>query len=255
MQFYKYQGTGNDFIMVDDRPATFALTQAQIENLCHRRFGIGADGLILLQNAPGYDFRMVYYNADGSQGTMCGNGGRCAVRFAHDLSVIADSTTFIAVDGPHTASVCDENVYLQMKNVDAVEQHPDHDYANTGSPHYITYTQNIENEDVYTKGQAIRYAPEWQAKGGTNVNFVQIQGENTIGVRTYERGVEDETYSCGTGVTAAALSASAKHHMQSPIHINTLGGKLEVSFQANADGSFTDVYLMGPATKVYQGRL
>ncbi len=255
MKFFKYQGTGNDFIMVDNRDESFHLTQPQIEKLCDRRFGIGADGLILLQNATGYDFRMVYFNADGTEGSMCGNGGRCTVRFAHDLGIIADGTLFIAVDGEHKASLCDEDVYLQMKNVDKVEHHNGYDFANTGSPHYVCYTQNIEHEDVYEKGKAIRYADEWAAKGGTNVNFVQVTDEHTISVRTYERGVEDETYSCGTGVTACALSAHIQHQMPSPIHINTLGGRLQVSFQTTDHQTFTDIYLIGPAVKVFEGEV
>jgi diaminopimelate epimerase len=258
MKFYKYQGTGNDFIMIDDRSTIekstgVTLTQTQIENLCHRRFGIGADGLILIQNAEGYDFRMVYYNADGTEGSMCGNGGRCAVRFAHDLAIIGDSTKFIATDGEHLASVCDEDIYLKMIDVPQVEQFTDYDFANTGSPHYVKYSHSLEDDDIYEMGRKIRYSAEWVAKGGTNVNFVQLNDSQTIAVRTYERGVEDETYSCGTGVTACALSANLKHGMESPINIKTLGGQLQVSFQKGENKSFTNIYLIGPAVKVFEG--
>jgi diaminopimelate epimerase len=255
MKFSKYQGTGNDFIMVDNRLLNNHLSQSEIENICHRRFGIGADGLILLENAEGYDFRMVYYNADGTEGSMCGNGGRCTVRFAHDLGIISESAKFIAVDGEHLASVCDEDIFLKMMDVPQVEQFTDYDFANTGSPHYISYVHDLENTDVYELGSKIRYSPEWVAKGGTNVNFVQLNDAQTIAVRTYERGVEDETYSCGTGVTACALSANLKHAMESPIYIKTLGGQLQVSFQKGANNSFSDIYLIGPAVKVFDGEV
>ncbi|MES2797645.1 MAG: diaminopimelate epimerase [Bacteroidota bacterium] len=253
MEFFKYQGTGNDFILIDDRDKKFNLGQSAIENLCHRRFGIGADGLILLQNAEGYDFKMVYFNADGTEGSMCGNGGRCIVRFAHDLGIVGEAAKFIATDGEHLASVCDEDIFLKMIDVPVVEQFSDHDFANTGSPHYIKYTHSLDEDDVYEIGQKIRYSDEWVAKGGTNVNFVQLNDSQTIAVRTYERGVEDETYSCGTGVTACALSANLKHGIESPIHIKTLGGELQVSFQKNASNSFSDIYLIGPALRVFQG--
>jgi diaminopimelate epimerase len=255
MKFAKYQGTGNDFIMIDDRAGATKLSQEQIENLCHRRFGIGADGLILIQNANDYDFRMIYFNADGTEGSMCGNGGRCAVRFAYDLGIIGDSTKFIATDGEHLASVCDEDIYLKMIDVPNVEQYANYDFANTGSPHYVAYTYTLEDDDVYEIGRKIRYSAEWAAKGGTNVNLVQLNDAQTIAVRTYERGVEDETYSCGTGVTACALSANLKHGMESPIFIKTLGGQLQVSFQKGDQNSFTDIYLIGPAVKVFEGEI
>ncbi|MFN8357243.1 MAG: diaminopimelate epimerase [Spirosomataceae bacterium] len=253
MKFYKYQGTGNDFVMVDDRDETFPKNPALIEQLCHRRFGIGADGLILLQNAEGYDFRMVYYNADGNEGSMCGNGGRCTVRFAHDLGVIQDSTRFIAVDGEHLASVCEEEIFLKMVDVNLIEKHEDYDFLNTGSPHYVTYSNDLKELDVYEVGYAIRYADEWVARGGTNVNFVEVLNPETLFVRTYERGVEDETYSCGTGVTACAISAHLRHGLEAPIQIRTLGGNLRVSFVEKEDGTFEDVYLIGPAKRVFEG--
>jgi diaminopimelate epimerase len=253
--FHKYQGTGNDFIMIDDRDKTFPISQQFIESLCHRRFGIGADGLILLQNEEGYDFRMVYFNADGTEGSMCGNGGRCTVRFAHDLGIIGEAAKFIATDGEHLASVCDEDIFLKMMDVPVVEQNKEYDFANTGSPHYITYVHDLENTDVYEIGNKIRYSDFWQKKGGTNVNFVQLNDSQTIAVRTYERGVEDETYSCGTGVTACALSANLKHQMESPIQIKTLGGALQVSFQKGENNSFSNIYLIGPAVKVFEGKI
>jgi diaminopimelate epimerase len=249
--FYKYQGTGNDFVMIDNRDEQFPVSQPYIEQLCHRRFGIGADGLILLQNDPDYDFRMIYFNADGREGSMCGNGGRCAVRFAEDLGIFSGSTTFIAVDGKHEASATKEVISLKMGEVRSLEQHESYDFMNTGSPHYVKYVSEIKNFDVFNEGRKVRYDDEWVKRGGTNVNFVEVLDKETIYVRTYERGVEDETYSCGTGVTACALSAHLKHGMQSPIKIITNGGNLQVAF----DSDFQHVYLIGPAVKVFDGKL
>jgi len=249
MKFYKYQGTGNDFIMVDNRDGSFSVSQEYIEHLCNRRFGIGADGLILLQNDAEYDFRMVYYNADGREGSMCGNGGRCTVRFAEDLGIFVENTKFIAVDGEHTAKANKKAITLKMGEVHSLERHEAFDFMNTGSPHYVTYVTDIETFDVFSVGKNIRYSPEWVARGGTNVNFIEILNDDTIYVRTYERGVEDETYSCGTGVTASVLSAYMRHSMKSPINVITKGGNLQVSF--NRD--FTNIHLTGPAIRVFDG--
>ncbi|WP_064196731.1 MULTISPECIES: diaminopimelate epimerase [Emticicia] len=251
IKFYKYQGTGNDFVMIDNRDEKFPASQAYIEHLCHRRFGIGADGLILLQNDPNYDFRMVYYNADGKEGSMCGNGGRCTVRFAEDLGIFKDKTKFIAVDGEHLADANEAVIALKMGEVHSIERHDFYDFMNTGSPHYVAFVKGIESFDVYNEGKKIRYSDEWVARGGTNVNFVEVIDNETIYVRTYERGVEDETYSCGTGVTASALSTFLRFGMKSPINVITKGGNLKVSFNEN----FTDIRLIGPAMKVFDGIL
>lgn len=253
IRFSKYQGTGNDFIMIDDRAEQFPVSQPLIEFLCHRRFGIGADGLILLRNAEGYDFRMVYFNADGREGSMCGNGGRCTVRFAQDLGLFEENTTFIAVDGEHKAVACEEEIFLNMSNVSGSQQDGKDDFLNTGSPHYVTFTENIEEVDVVTEGKKIRYGDVYGPKGGTNVNFVQVLGEQSLYVRTYERGVEDETYSCGTGVTACALMAYQRLQMTEPISVKTRGGNLRVSFVPHTDGTFDSIYLIGPAVKVFEG--
>ncbi|CAG4993883.1 Diaminopimelate epimerase [Dyadobacter sp. CECT 9275] len=253
--FYKYQGTGNDFVMIDDRSENFPVDNELIAHLCHRRFGIGADGLILLRHAEGYDFRMVYFNADGGEGSMCGNGGRCVVRFAHDLGIFSEHTSFIAVDGPHEASVDGEVISLKMSPVNKVEQYEAYDFMNTGSPHYVTYVDDIKETEVVEIGKDIRYGPKYGPVGGTNVNFIEVLRNNHLSVRTYERGVEDETYSCGTGVTACALSAHLREGWASPIVVDTVGGTLEVSFNALPGNTFDEIYLTGPAMRVYEGRV
>ncbi len=255
MDFYKYQGTGNDFVLIDDRNETFpSSNQALIEHLCHRRFGIGADGLILLQNDPDYDFRMVYFNADGAEGSMCGNGGRCIVRFAHDLGLFDSETRFRAVDGEHTAVVCEEDIFLKMGAVSGIEDREGLTFLNTGSPHVVRFVDDLESLDVVVEGRTIRYSSTLQPNG-TNVNYAQVLDDNTVFVRTYERGVEDETYSCGTGVTAVALVAHQQLAMLDPIFIKTIGGNLRVSFNRLADGRFDDIYLIGPAKRVFAGTI
>ena len=251
--FHKYQGTGNDFIMIDDRLGSFPVSKELIASLCHRRFGIGSDGLILLQNAEGYDFRMVYFNADGGEGSMCGNGGRCVVRFAHDLGLFDEFTSFIAVDGPHEGRASADLIRLKMSPVREVDRHDTYDFMNTGSPHYITYVDNIDEAEVVETGKDIRYGPVYGPVGGTNVNFVEVKEDNRLSVRTYERGVEDETYSCGTGVTASALSAHIRQGWASPIKVETIGGTLEVAFNQLAPGDFDGIFLIGPAVKVFEG--
>jgi len=253
IKFAKYQGTGNDFIMVDDREQTFPITENLIAHLCHRRFGIGADGLILLQKAEGYDFRMVYFNADGREGSMCGNGGRCTARFAQDLGLFEEGTTFIAVDGEHKAAVCEEEIFLKMGDVAGYQQDGEAIFMNTGSPHYVAFVDDLETRDIVSEGRSIRYGEVYGPQGGTNVNFAQVIDEQTLSVRTYERGVEDETYSCGTGVTACALAAYTEKSMSEPINIITKGGGLRVSFVPNNQGGFESIYLIGPAVKVYEG--
>jgi diaminopimelate epimerase len=251
--FVKYQGTGNDFVLIDDREAWFPASTELIAHCCHRRFGIGADGLILIRKAEGYDFRMVYYNADGHEGSMCGNGGRCAVQFARDLGIFTDHTHFIAVDGAHEASLTNGLVRLKMTDVLHIEQHEAYDFLNTGSPHYVAYVANVDTVEVVPIGREVRYGPVYGPQGGTNVNFVEVLASSRLKVRTYERGVEDETYSCGTGVTACAISAYLKEAHTAPIQIETLGGTLSVDFKAQADGTFREIFLTGPATRVFEG--
>jgi diaminopimelate epimerase len=251
--FYKYQGTANDFVMIDNREGHFdAANQQLVAFLCERRLGVGADGLILLQDRAGYDFEMVYFNADGRLGSMCGNGGRCTVAFAKQLGVISDQAYFLAADGDHYASISPEGlVSLKMNDVQAIECAQGFYYLNTGSPHYVEFVDNLADYQVFQNGKAIRNNDRFRSEG-TNVNFAQLpQPEEAMFVRTYERGVEDETFSCGTGVTATAIAASFKG-LSSPVRIRTLGGNLEVSFSRQGE-QVTDIYLTGPAQKVFCG--
>ncbi|MBD0832607.1 diaminopimelate epimerase [Aestuariibaculum sediminum] len=253
--FYKYQGTGNDFVMIDNRQQTFNKKDTKrVAFLCDRRFGIGADGLILLENHPDLDFKMVYYNADGNESTMCGNGGRCLVAFAKDLGVIKDKAVFEAIDGLHHAEIKDGIVKLQMLDVENVEEYDKHVFLNTGSPHHVQFEEQIEDFDIKSKGSQIRYgAPYNQA--GTNVNFVKKINEDTFRVRTYERGVEDETLSCGTGVTAVAIAMhTLKQTNNTLINLNVEGGKLQVCFDAE-NKLYKNVWLIGPATYVFKGTI
>ncbi len=252
--FYKYQGTGNDFIMIDDRKETFDLDDhGFIAHLCHRKFGIGADGLILIRNYQEADFEMIYYNADGHLTSLCGNGSRCAVMFAHQLGVVKNTCKFMTVEGILEASIEHDQVFLKMPDVKAVEIHENYYFLNTGSPHHICHVNDVKTHDVYADGKKIRNgAPYFEV--GTNVNFVQENSEDQIFVRTYERGVEDETLSCGTGVTAAALVQGLRG-AKSPISVTTLGGDLQVKFEKISDGGYKNIYLIGPAKKVFSGTI
>lgn len=256
VEFYKYQGTGNDFVMIDNRSDFFPKKDTKlIEQLCDRRFGIGADGLILLENDSDTDFRMVYYNADGNQSSMCGNGGRCLVAFAKKLNVIENETTFIATDGLHHATIApDSIVSLQMIDVDAINKFEDHTFLNTGSPHHVQLVDDLEHYNVKEKGAAIRYG-DLYGKPGSNVNFVKKIDDKTFSLRTYERGVEDETLACGTGATAVAIAMNAIGETnETDINLNVEGGKLVVSFEKIGE-HFTNVFLKGPAEFVFKGTI
>ncbi|MTI21933.1 diaminopimelate epimerase [Fulvivirga sp. RKSG066] len=249
--FYKYQATGNDFIMVDNRKGEFSFSNEQISLLCNRKFGIGADGLILIQPHDHLDFEMVYYNPDGSQ-SLCGNGSRCAVNYAHFLGLIDKKTTFEAYDGEHTAEILPNKwVKLKMKDVQNVRLMEDGMFLDTGSPHLVKFVVNLKNYKVYDEGKTIRNGGLFKASG-VNVNFVEVLPDNEIFVRTYERGVEDETLSCGTGVTAAAIAASQKG-LESPVRVQTLGGNLEIEFRNFQNDSYSQVNLIGPAEQVFNG--
>ncbi|HAO27033.1 MAG TPA: diaminopimelate epimerase [Chryseobacterium indologenes] len=252
MEFYKYQGTGNDFVMVDNRDLQFPKDKKIIEKLCDRRFGIGADGLILLENDPDYDFKMVYYNSDGGESTMCGNGGRCLVAFAFFLDIFEDRCKFIAIDGEHEAEIHNGIIKLKMIDVETVSHDGNDSVLNTGSPHYVEYVDKLADYDVYDNGYGIRNSENYK-ENGINVNFVEKISENEIFVRTYERGVEDETYSCGTGVTASALTFLQNDNLTS-VKVKTLGGNLKVYAEKNGD-SFHNIWLEGPAKQVFRGKV
>ncbi|MEM8908988.1 MAG: diaminopimelate epimerase [Bacteroidota bacterium] len=254
--FYKYQGTGNDFVLIDNRGAGHLQGRDTdlIKRLCDRRFGIGADGLILLQERQGYDFEMVYFNADGRESSMCGNGGRCITAFAKFLGIIHERTHFLAIDGPHDAFIDVEDwVELKMSDVASVESGEDYFIMDTGSPHYVIFVEDLDDIDVVNNGQAIRYSERFRAEG-INVNFVE-KNRSGIMVATYERGVEDETLSCGTGVTAAAIAYYLKQPTadRQEVAISSKGGPLKVRLAPDAEGGFQNVWLGGAAQQVFQG--
>lgn len=253
LHFYKYQGTGNDFILVDNRDGSIRLSTKQILTLCDRRFGIGADGLMELQMQAGYDFKMVYYNADGKEGSMCGNGGRCITRFAQDSGILKNNYEFIAVDGPHSSYIDDDGiVHLKMKDVVKIDNYNSYSYLNTGSPHVVKMVPHVMDMDVLEEGKRIRYNDHYRERG-VNVNFVELIDEDHLFVRTYERGVEDETFSCGTGVTAAALINAHNDAGFNHVDVKTLGGNLFVEYEKTGEETFHDIWLCGPARQVFKG--
>ncbi len=271
IKFYKYQGTGNDFVIIDQREHQWLTRddQQKIEKICNRRFGIGADGLMLLQKMPNtgggifYDFEMVYFNADGRESSMCGNGGRCLAAFAHSQKVFEKKCRFWAIDGEHEAQMIGKN-WVELKMIDvqnAQSESQDAFLMNTGSPHYVVFSEDISDLNIFELGREIRYSNRFR-KEGINVNFVEIYAENEIEVATYERGVEAETLSCGTGVTAAAialfLKKNPKNNLQD-IKIRTKGGNLAVKFEAeqaeNDAPKFKNIWLCGPAERVFEGKI
>jgi diaminopimelate epimerase len=252
ISFAKYHGAGNDFILIDNRAGAIQLTHEQVAHLCHRHFGIGADGLMLLETAERADFRMVYYNSDGDESTMCGNGGRCIAAFAHRLGIIQEHTKFIAIDGPHEARLRPGGIIdLHMQDVAGIAHYEDHSILNTGSPHYVVWVSDVQHTDVFNAGRKLRYSEPFMPKG-INVNFVQRLNDG-LWVRTYERGVEGETLSCGTGVTAAAIAATGHATGSFKTGIQTPGGILEVSFVKDSPDSAKQVVLTGPAVFVFEG--
>ncbi len=253
MKFSKYQGAGNDFILIDNRKGAFdAQNEALVKKLCDRKFGIGADGLMLLQDTKNFDFEMVYFNADGREGSMCGNGGRCIVAFARDLGIISQKTDFLAVDGPHHADIEDEQVNLQMIDVDHISKDGAAYVLHTGSPHYVQLVDHLAEMDVYKDGHTIRNNNTYR-EAGINVNFVEKE-DNGYFVRTFERGVEDETLACGTGATAAAIAMAIEEKREGEVEIpiRVLGGQLYISFVKHGN-SFKNVHLKGPANYVFNG--
>ncbi len=254
MHFYKYHGAGNDFIIFNNLNDEFKIDNKIIAKLCHRRFGIGADGIMLLNKNQNFDFEMKYFNSDGFEGSMCGNGGRCIVAFAKKIGIINDYTKFKAVDGEHEAYVYSDNsVKLKMSDVENIISTEKYYYLNTGSPHYVEFVDNITKIDVFNKGKEIRYSQQFSPYG-TNVNFAEIK-VHFVKLRTYERGVEDETLACGTGTVATALSFAMKTNFTGKsVKLKTLGGNLKVHFNKKED-IFTDIWLEGPTEFVFEGEI
>ena len=252
MTFYKYQGTGNDFVVIDNRNGFFPKdNHTMIAEICNRKYGIGADGLLLLENNSKVDFTMVYYNADGKLGSMCGNGGRCIVHFANFLNIINENIVFEAIDGLHEASIHNAIVSLKMNDVAAININSNSVFLNTGSPHHVEMVQDLKNYNVVENGSLIRN--KTYGKEGSNINFVEKIGTNLFAVRTYERGVEAETLSCGTGVTAVAIALSETNRIDTNnVELHTEGGNLLVHFN-KLNGTYYDVYLEGPAKQVFKG--
>ena len=255
IHFHKYQGTGNDFIIMDNRDASLnGLSIGDVKHLCDRRFGIGADGLMLLNKKEGYDFEMKYFNADGRESSMCGNGGRCLVRFADHMGIHKKAYHFIAVDGEHEAEIEKDMVNLKMLDVDGITSYQGDFVLNTGSPHYVKIVSDVMDYDVFEKGMEIRNSADFE-KEGINVNFVEEKKPDEIIVRTYERGVEDETFSCGTGVTASAIICFHNDSGYNEVNVDTKGGKLTVKYDRIGEGKFQNIWLCGPAEKVFEGEV
>ncbi|MFZ4400057.1 MAG: diaminopimelate epimerase [Bacteroidales bacterium] len=256
LKFSKYHGAGNDFILIDNRNDEIKINCKEVSYLCNRHFGIGADGLMLLNSSKNHDFAMKYYNSDGNESSMCGNGGRCITAFASKLGVINNTTIFSAIDGLHTAEIIEDKgslktIRLQMTDVKEITHFDNFNLLNTGSPHYVQFVKSVNDIDVLTEGRKIRYDKKFSPEG-LNVNFVQIL-ENQLFVRTYERGVENETLSCGTGVTASALAFAFDKDIHQ-VFIHTLGGNLTVSFKKQ-NNTFQNIFLEGEACFVYEGKI
>jgi len=256
IKFDKYQGAGNDFVLLDNRENNYdKITSEQVKTICDRHFGIGADGLMMLNKKDGFDFEMIYYNADGNVGSMCGNGGRCIVQFASTLGIKKNEYSFIATDGIHKAEIdLDKEVSLKMNDVSNVHFSLDHYVLDTGSPHYVKFVKDVDKIDVVAEGRKIRNSKEFAEKG-INVNFVEILHEDEIYVRTYERGVENETFSCGTGVTASALMAAHNDNGFNRVEVKTKGGELNVEFEKISETEFKNIWLSGPATFVFSAEI
>tara|TARA_B110000240_G_C13512553_1_gene460648 strand:- start:1876 stop:2646 length:771 start_codon:yes stop_codon:yes gene_type:complete len=249
-EFFKYQATGNDFIIIDDRDNKFdILDSSLIKSLCERKFGIGADGLILLRKEENFDFRMLYFNNDGKESTMCGNGGRCIIHFANLLDIISDNYSFLAIDGSHKGKIYEDIISLKMRDIDMISKYDDYFVVDSGSPHCVKFIDNLSDIDVNNEGQLIRNNKFFK-KEGINVNFVDPE---SLSIRTFERGVEAETLSCGTGTVASAIILHfCKDIIEESVDISTKGGELSVSFQ-EFNGSYKNIWLSGPASLVFSG--
>lgn len=258
IQFFKYQGTGNDFVLIDNYNGQFNVIDSQlVEWICHRRFGVGADGLMLLEKSENAVFKMRYYNSDGRESTMCGNGGRCIAAFATDIGVAPKGQffTFSAIDGEHEAMVEGDMVSLKMIDVHAVKNEADGLFLDTGSPHFVIFVDDPMVVDVAKEGCYWRNHENF-APGGTNVNFVgTVDRNNEVVMRTYERGVEEETWSCGTGAVASAIATHIDKDGGNNYSMKVPGGRLNVSFEAKGNGRFENIWLKGSAKFVFEGKL
>lgn len=258
IHFYKYQATGNDFVIIDAREENIILSKENIKFLCHRHFGIGSDGLIIFENSDKADFSMQFFNPDGSGGMMCGNGGRSIVKFAADKGVIKDKCTFLAPDGLHSATIEGENISLKMTIPTLFQAHKDGFYINTGTSHFVVFENNLEKIDIIKKGRALRNDERFLTYKGCNVNFVEEIKDKNLKIQTYERGVEDLTLACGTGICAAALTYSVKKGLENANHtinIFAQGGNLKVEFEKKENNTFNNVHLIGEAKKVFEGEI
>lgn len=253
--FWKYHGAGNDFVILDNRDGAYnGLSILQLRFLCHRHFGIGGDGVMMLQDHSGADFEMRYFNANGREGSMCGNGGRCIAAFAKRMGLIEDKTRFMAVDGIHEAKLLTDSwVELKMNDVSQIERGYDFAVLDTGSPHYVKYTDGLDDLDVVKEGRSVRYNDRFKKKG-INVNFIQY-GADALHIRTYERGVEDETLACGTGITAAAIVAAGNQNTAYNIPVKANGGQLEVRYDKKDDQHYENIWLCGPAVFSFEGKI
>lgn len=261
LRFYKYEGAGNDFILVDNRERAFEAERELVSHLCDRHFGIGADGLMLLENDAKTEFRMRYFNSDGGESTMCGNGGRCIALFAEHLGIGDYEKTFIAPDGLHIARILQQSlnsalIALGMSDVTNIYHVLDGLFVDSGSPHYVQFVEDVDNVDVFERGRELRNDKEFERYGGVNVNFVSYAPDNSLRVRTYERGVEDETLACGTGITASAVAANYLHEeYKKKYDVKAPGGELRVEFDRNQNGVYTNIILTGEARRVFAGEL
>ena len=256
LRFTKYQAAGNDFILIDNRSGTVRLSRSEIARLCHRRFGIGGDGLILLQNSPGYDFEMKNFNSDGGECSMCGNGGRALIQFVRDLGMEKQHYRFLAIDGVHEALTTPSGIELKMSDVPRVIETPVGPTLDTGSPHLVIGVENLLNFEVVKEGRWLRNSPLFMP-GGINANFFEIQSDR-IFVRTYERGVEDETLSCGTGAIATAMivarnAGKLKPGVEFKTIVHCQGGELPIRFTPSSESSFENIWLAGPVERTFTG--
>lgn len=257
IEFFKYHGAGNDFVLIDNRNGNISLSTEEIAFLCDRHLGIGGDGLMLLETIPNYDFYMRYYNADGSEVGMCGNGGRCISLFAHHLGVGSLEKKFMAKDGEHHATIISDNGSLgvvKVKLIDVLDidiESNDVVTLNSGVPHYVRFTEDIDAIDIMTEGSAVRYSPKYKPRGGINANFVSVK-DGKLYIRTYERGVEGETLACGTGATASVIASYVTKRIDALTYpIITKGGELTIGF----DSDFKNVTLTGEAVRVFKGEI